>query len=140
MPRRDEAFLDSAVRHWHDAELLMTERRYANADHLVGFAAECAIKAALCDWDEHLHEGKLRKLFHEHINELWGVARVHGNQKRFAKLMAVLKQPNPFDDWTVDQRYARDGAISKETAKRHQEKAKVILAAVEITGKRKRSG
>ena len=37
-------FLDAHERHWYDAELLFTEQRWANADHLYGIAAECGLK------------------------------------------------------------------------------------------------
>ena len=34
-------------RHWEDAELLFSEKRLANADHLYGFSAECGLKAVM---------------------------------------------------------------------------------------------
>jgi len=40
-----EDFLDAHERHWEDAELLFGNRRWANADHLYGLAAECGLKA-----------------------------------------------------------------------------------------------
>jgi hypothetical protein len=37
-------FLDAHERHWQDAELLLTNQRLANADHLYGMSAECGLK------------------------------------------------------------------------------------------------
>jgi len=37
-------FYDAHERHWVDAELLRDKERWANADHLYGFAAECGLK------------------------------------------------------------------------------------------------
>ena len=38
-------FSNAHNRHWQDAELLFCDRRWANADHLYGFSAECGLKA-----------------------------------------------------------------------------------------------
>ena len=40
-------FLDAHQRHWDDAEHLLQAQRWANADHLYGFAAECGLKAVV---------------------------------------------------------------------------------------------
>ena len=42
-----EAYDVAATRHFRDGQLLESEDRLSNADQLFGFAAECAIKAAL---------------------------------------------------------------------------------------------
>ncbi|MDE0002871.1 MAG: hypothetical protein OXQ29_09265 [Rhodospirillaceae bacterium] len=34
-------FLDAHRRHWCDAELLFNDSRWANADQMYGFSAEC---------------------------------------------------------------------------------------------------
>ena len=40
-------FLDAHGRHWQDAELLFHAHRWANADQLYGFSAECDLKAVM---------------------------------------------------------------------------------------------
>ena len=41
-------FRDAAKRHWKDAEYLLEDERFAaNADHLFGMSAECALKAVM---------------------------------------------------------------------------------------------
>ena len=131
-----EAFEQSAVRHWRDADLLKKEGRHSNANQLVGFAAECAIKAALTQLPAVAPGGVLATYYHAHIDKLWGRVHVQGLQKRFPGLMAVLKQENHFNDWSTDQRYAPDGTVSEEASNRHQLWAKRILASVGINGTR----
>ena len=59
-------FTGAHRRHWQDAELLFAEHRWANADQLYGFSAECGLKAVLKK-DGELIEGKYKT----HIHELW---------------------------------------------------------------------
>jgi hypothetical protein len=131
-----EAFEESATRHWRDADLLEREGRRANADQLVGFAAECAIKAALCQLPGFAPGGELSSHYRAHINELWGKVHWQGIHRRFPTLMALLKQPNPFHDWSVDQRYAPEGTISEEASKRHSSIAKRLISSVGLSGVR----
>jgi hypothetical protein len=42
-----EAYAIAAVRHFEDAERLAQRNRFGGAGHLIGFAAECAIKHAV---------------------------------------------------------------------------------------------
>jgi hypothetical protein len=51
--------------------------------------------------------------------------------------MALLKKrPNPFHDWSTDHRYAKEGTVTEEASKRHQEMAKRLLGSVGISGSR----
>ena len=43
----DTDFADAHRRHWEDAELLHDHGRWANADQLYGFSAECGLKAVM---------------------------------------------------------------------------------------------
>ena len=40
-------YADATRRHWDDGLFLLEDRRLANADHLFGLAAECALKAVM---------------------------------------------------------------------------------------------
>lgn len=40
-------FGDAHLRHWEDAEFLLSDRRFGNANHLYGFSAECGLKAIM---------------------------------------------------------------------------------------------
>lgn len=66
-----EAFRESAARHWIDAMLLEDNQRFANANQLVGFAAECAIKTALSELQSFAPNGALASCYRAHIDKLW---------------------------------------------------------------------
>lgn len=51
-----EDFFDAMDRHWHDAELLRSNKRLANADHLYGLSAECGLKALMKKIKERLEK------------------------------------------------------------------------------------
>ena len=127
-----EAYDIAAVRHFQDGMLLKHERRACNADQLFGFAAECAIKMAL-------HGAGVFSGQHlEHIPRLWDLAPLHGLQKRFPALVVLLRtQGSPFQDWSTDQRYMADGAVSPEALERHCAAAKRILGSVQLVGGRR---
>ncbi|MYW56288.1 hypothetical protein GTY64_33505 [Streptomyces sp. SID8376] len=44
---QEDQFAKAATRHFHDADYLHTDGRLPSADHLYGFAAECATKSLL---------------------------------------------------------------------------------------------
>lgn len=43
-PQPPSDFLNAHHRHWTDAELLYSQDRRANADHLYGLSAECGVR------------------------------------------------------------------------------------------------
>jgi hypothetical protein len=109
-------FFDSAKRHFHDAELLESNNRMANAGQLYGFCAECGIKALSIALGYPVDDDgspekkppagapKIRK----HINELASIrsqldAYVSG--RGGAKYLALVPNIHAFEDWSVDYRY-----------------------------------
>lgn len=66
-------FRDAAERHWGDAEYLFSDTRLANADHLFGLAAECALKAVMQALGMALGSGgvPVDQQYKVHINHLW---------------------------------------------------------------------
>ena len=132
-----ESYTEAALRHWTDGLLLERERRLSNADHLFGFAAECAIKVALTQVPGCQVGGRLHRRYLEHVDKLWSLLPLQGIQARFPGLVAVLKAGTPFDDWEIDQRYAADDEISEEAAARHRNAAKRLLGALGLSGVRK---
>jgi hypothetical protein len=131
-----EAFKESAARHWHDARLLEKAKRHDNANQLVGFAAECAIKHALCQIPAFSKNGQLEG-YRLHINELWAKnLNLQIVRRRFAELAELLKRSNPFHDWSVDHRYAKDGTVPDEASLRHRMMTARLLKSIGITGTR----
>ena len=83
MPRPPD-FIDAHHRHWEDAELLFAHDRWANADQLYGFSADCGLKAAMLAMGMVLNAaGKPADKAHwKHVQDLWPVFRtfsVHRN-------------------------------------------------------------
>jgi hypothetical protein len=71
-------FKAAAYRHYFDANHLLSDQRWANADHLAGVAAECGLKAILEGWfgaslnaSGILVWGAPRKELRYHVNRLW---------------------------------------------------------------------
>lgn len=132
-----ENYAHAALRHWRDAQLLDQEKRLENADQLYGLAAECAIKKVLLTLSAFSNSGCLLDAYKHHIDVLWDKARHQSMEKVAPMLPALLRKPNPFSDWQVDQRYLPDGSTSMEKLEVHKEWAKRLLGAVGLNGARR---
>lgn len=122
-----ENFTAAAKRHWNDARYLEDESRVDNADHLYGFATECALKSVLMrlgafDRSEHLI----------HINGLWRKMRIEGLEEQFPEVSEIVNGYNVFDDWSAQQRYEPEGTISYEALERHRNIAQLVLIATGV--------
>lgn len=130
------AFDQAALRHWQDSQLLERNHRLSNANHHVGFAAECAIKSALVTIGACLNDGELAGKYRHHIQDLWDRAQVQGLHLRFPGLSALLKADNPFSDWHEAYRYAGDEAVDAQMHDRHREQARRLLGVIGLNGQR----
>lgn len=117
-------FLGSARRHMHDAALLETNARFANSGQLLGFVAECGIKALML-WLGYPRDtqGGPRSFRNQnynlrvHINELAGtigmietfVVSVSGRSG--SRYISMIPNIAHFSNWSVDHRYFRESAI-----------------------------
>ena len=120
----------AAVRHWRDAEQLLATKRLDNADQLFGLAAECALKGVLSRSGATIdRDSGLR----EHIDVLWDRVRVHVKGRSNAPLASLLKSDNPFQGWTVAQRYFLTGHVQQETIDRHRRTTVRLLGATGVT-------
>lgn len=105
-----EAYGDAAKRHYTDARTLAAAQRYDNAGHLIGFAAECALKHAL-----NLHEPAEEnpKL---HLPQIVSVMlkRLKSRNPKTATLRTLLLQYQAtfFNDYDVSDRYSATGTVS----------------------------
>jgi hypothetical protein len=125
-------YRDSAERHWEDADYLSADNRLANADHLFGLSAECALKAVMQGLGMSLRPdgapaGKQHRV---HINMLWDEFSAFAqtrNGSRYAT--AVHSKPNPFDDWDVARRYCHRSEITPTILEKHRQGA---MSAIEI--------
>ncbi|MEV7120207.1 hypothetical protein [Kitasatospora griseola] len=127
-------FWDAAKRHYADAQHLNAQGRLGSADHLAGFAAECAIKAILIGFLGSQVDpkgkpfspvlkipGQRQKSWdyqHGHLPQLWtqlaGVVQGQAGRGTVVgpKFIALISQPNPFAHWDVADRYADASSIT----------------------------
>ncbi len=102
-----EDYGEAALRHLNDAEVLAVRARWGGAGHLVGFAAECAIKYRI----ETLRPGSDAP--QSHFPSLAEAAKKHLSSRRDTTLYTVLKMPNLMEGWEVSLRYASDSAVDQ---------------------------
>jgi hypothetical protein len=102
-------YVQAALRHFGDAEHLAGAGRYDNAGHLIGFAAECALKKAALgffppgqtDIDGHL-PGDLPKIIRRQLN----------SRNAGGRLLQLVQSGSPFfSDWHINDRYSPDGHV-----------------------------
>jgi hypothetical protein len=133
MPLKDgtqEDYLEAAVRHFHDAHRLEAAQRLDNAGHLIGFAAECAIKHKI----QISAEGATSP--EQHLPQLLPAARKRlGSRVGFAGMYNILKE-DIFSDWAVDSRYSVTGKVSQEMFSRWSQITKRLFAAASIRASR----
>ncbi|MFI1947082.1 hypothetical protein ACH46F_24955 [Streptomyces virginiae] len=132
---QEDHFASAAGRHFRDADYLRTDGRLPTADHLYGFAAECATKSLLLrftevsmdpkpgeakpsakPWAEHPdHPGDPYKVIEfGHVNELIREIRLLAHGRTGALLHAALDGDlRVFKKWHVKYRYF-DGAYAQD--------------------------
>jgi hypothetical protein len=135
-------FLDAHERHWDDAELLKTNLRHANADHLYGMSAECGLKCLMIqfgmsmsirpdgtgipgDQKDRVHSDKIWDRFESYRSG-------HHQGARY-----ILTSPNPFMDWDVNQRYASRSDFDETRVESHRqgtEKVRELIAMAQKDG------
>ncbi|MCK2240340.1 MULTISPECIES: hypothetical protein [unclassified Crossiella] len=134
-PRAD--FDSSAKRHMADAELLHVQSRPANADHLAGLAAECALKALIAGFlgghvDQkslvvHPHTGQQIK---QHINTLWPEMSTIVRD-RAANVLTPVLTSQPFADWSVNERYCDGSHLTPAAVTSHLSAARTVIGILE---------
>ena len=120
-------FAESARRHWKDAETLGTQGRLANAGQLLGFSAECGLKALYrclsllpqatdgdIDWSSL---GKPEKAkYQEHIDILCQTAGILGSSPDSSTYQSMIPSIGVFTTWSTDQRYWSDAEHTRTCA------------------------
>lgn len=117
-------FLDARKRHWRDAELLFHADRWANADQLYGFSAECGLKAVMESLGMATDDtGKPEAGEHrQHVQDLWPAFLVFAEARGGERLASLLPGDKPFADWSQP-------ALHFESIKRGVQKASRIRVA-----------
>lgn len=119
-------FYDAHQRHWTDAELLFASARFANADHLYGFSAECGLKRLMVAFDMKLtDEGSPDKQSDRvHANKIWD--RYETYRSKYGASQYTLPQQYNFSDWDAAQRYAHQSNFNKNSVILHQQAATAV--------------
>jgi hypothetical protein len=117
-------FKNAAMRHAKDADLLFDKKRYANADHFYGLAAECALKAVMVGLDPSIinTKGDLKdQSDRKHIDKLWNHFRIFiQNRNTSIYLSCLSTHNNPFSSWQIDDRYKNEKLFIKNNVLPHK--------------------
>ena len=127
-------FSDAHSRHWEDAELLYDDERWANADQLYGFSAECGLKAVMLvlGMDVHPTTGKPKEKEHQtHLKELWPEFTDFVARRDGARYLGMLPTDTPFDNWSHHDRYANRSPFARATVDPHRDAARTIRGMVQ---------
>lgn len=102
-----ENYQSAALRHFEDAMTLRTSGRSDNAGHLIGFAAECAIKYRIVSLRPTTNSP------HGHFPDILIAARKHlGARSGYTQMFDVLKG-DIFVGWHVNHRYDETGSTGE---------------------------
>jgi hypothetical protein len=100
-----DSFPDAARRHRIDAKRLAAARRFQNAGHLIGFAAECLAKEILEAAGITIDKPSG---FREHFPMLRGAIRRDGRTRAMTVLAPIIGSQPFLDGWTAECRYEND--------------------------------
>lgn len=112
-------FPAAARRHMEDAKLLEANSRLPNAGHLLGFVAECGLKALLT-WHGHVTDAEgspePKSGFRTHIDQLviperLKLLKLFVDGRSGAKYLAMIPNIGAFSDWKPGHRYYSEAAL-----------------------------
>jgi len=112
----------AARRCFADGTMLLDQGRLANASHLFGLGAECALKVLLDG-----HPGADVKL--AHLPELRDHALKSLRRRQDGAVQQLLNSSTYMNGWRIDSRYWPDAAFSDERCKLHQNHCRRTLMA-----------
>ncbi|MGH3830022.1 MAG: hypothetical protein ACRDRS_06145 [Pseudonocardiaceae bacterium] len=120
-----------------DAEPLHAHFRPANADHLAGLAAECALKALIAGFlgghvnqnDLVVHPGTGTPI-KQHINTLWPEMSTIVRNRPVNALVPLLTS-EPFADWKVEERYCDGSHLTPAVVADHISAARTVVGILQ---------
>lgn len=121
-------FLDAHERHWNDAEQLYSSQRLANADHLYGMAAECGLKRLMLAFGMPFNTSKdwpATEQDRKHADVIWNRFESY-RSGHHAGAGYLLPGTNPFADWHVAQRYAKQSSFDLARVDPHRQGATAV--------------
>ena len=126
-------FLDAHRRHWQDAELLFECSRWANADQLYGFSAECGLKAVMVflGMDTDDTGAPASSQYRRHVHDLWPLFRTFVTQAGGTRFIGMLPAGAPFADWSHADRYSHSMNFDDTTVQPHRLAAQEVRHMIE---------
>ena len=125
-------FVDANLRHWADAQLLLDHNRWANADQLYGFSAECGLKAVMMSLGMQVDAHGVPEPKHQkHVHEIWPIFESFAAGRSGERYLERLPDGKPFADWSHHDRYAHQQHFNRTGAERHREAARAIRGMVQ---------
>ena len=119
-------FADAHRRHWEDAELLFDRGRWPNADQLYGLSAECGLKAVV----RHLVMPAEMSEYLKHLPKLWSMFKDCAKDRGGGRYLQLLPGGEPFEDWSIHDRYAHRRHFDQGRVGPHREAAREIRVLV----------
>ena len=120
-------FINSYRRHLEDAELLYDSERWANADQLYGFSAECGLKAVMLSLGMDVDStGVPDRQYKEHVNKLWPIFENFVKGHNGNRYLRQLPCNEPFANWSHHDRYAHGCHFDRVTVDPHRNAAQEI--------------
>lgn len=123
-PRED--YPAAARRCFSDGQFLLDAARFANATHLFGLSAECALKVLL---QSHPGVAEVRQV---HLPELRDHALKTLHRRQDIGVQHLLNRTDYMDGWTIRNRYWPDAEFSEDRCKRHREHCRRTLIAAKL--------
>jgi hypothetical protein len=134
-------FQAAAHRHHGDAAFLLANSRWANADHLAGLAAECALKAimqlmpfgATPNAQGILVWGPSSKKLKQHVDKLWSELALNLSGYTAPTFIGLLTGPGPgpFANWRVEDRYSDGLTVTQQEANDHLGATRQVLIVLQ---------
>lgn len=126
-------FADAHRRHWVDAELLFGRDRWANADQLYGFSAECGLKAVMRSFGMpvDVHGKPTADEHRKHVQEIWQEFRDFVAGRSGTRYLKWLPAGEPFSGWSHHDRYAHERHFDRAATEPHRDAAREIQDMVQ---------
>ena len=126
-------FTDAHSRHWDDAELLFGRQRWANADQLYGFSAECGLKAVMMSLGMPVDAAgtPTERAHKRHVQDIWPEFEVFVAGRSGARFQRRLPSGGPFADWSHHDRYANQSHFEQANVDPHREAALAVQDMVQ---------
>ena len=125
-------FTDAHRRHWSDAQLLFNHARWANADQLYGFSAECGLKAVMKALGMPVKTTGIpeEREHRKHIQEGWPTFATFVQGRGGARYLGMLSAGTPFADWSHHNRYANRTHFPQPDVRAHRKAARQVREMV----------